>query len=65
VFSVSQQELLEMKTKQIHSKRQLRRIFWRHRRTHDPMLVLSLSLFNFAGGWYRTFSSDQYARFSA
>jgi hypothetical protein len=26
----------------------------RHR--HDPMLVLNLSLFNFEGGWNRTFN---------
>lgn len=28
----------------------------RRRRMHDPMLVLNMSIFNFAGGWNRTFN---------
>jgi hypothetical protein len=30
--------------------------FRRRRHRHDPMLVLNLSLFNFEGGWNRTFN---------
>ena len=33
-----------------HRQRRLRSI-------HDPMLVLNMSLFNFAGGWDRTFQA--------
>jgi len=28
----------------------------RRRRVHDPMLVLNMSIFNFADGWSRTFN---------
>jgi hypothetical protein len=28
----------------------------RHRRSHDPMLVLNLAHFNFAEGWDRVFN---------
>jgi hypothetical protein len=28
----------------------------RRRRRHDPMLVLNMSIFNFADGWSRTFN---------
>ena len=34
----------------------LRSYFRRHRRQHDPMLVLNMSIFNFEGGWSRIFS---------
>jgi hypothetical protein len=33
-----------------------RQLFRRHRRRHDPMLVLNMSIFNFATGWNRTFN---------
>jgi len=33
-----------------------REIFRRRRRMHDPMLVLNMSIFNFADGWNRTFN---------
>jgi len=33
-----------------------RGIFRRRRRMHDPMLVLNMSIFNFADGWARTFN---------
>jgi hypothetical protein len=33
-----------------------REMFRRRRRMHDPMLVLNMSMFNFADGWNRTFN---------
>ena len=33
-----------------------RETFSRHGRMHDPMLVLNMSIFNFADGWNRTFN---------
>jgi len=33
-----------------------RETFRRRRRRHDPMLVLNMSIFNFADGWNRTFN---------
>ena len=33
-----------------------RGIFRRHRRMHDPMLVLNMSIFNFDNGWDRIFN---------
>ena len=33
-----------------------REMFRRRRQMHDPMLVLNMSIFNFAGGWNRTFN---------
>jgi hypothetical protein len=43
----------------------LRKIFPRHARGHDRMLVLNMSIFNFTDGWGRTFSKYEYARFRA
>ena len=40
----------------------LRKAVRARRRRHDPMLVLNLATFNFAGGWSRTFSKNDYAR---
>jgi hypothetical protein len=31
-------------------------MFARRRRMHDPMLVLNMSIFNFADGWDRIFN---------
>ena len=33
-----------------------REVFQRRPRMHDPMLVLNMSIFNFADGWNRTFN---------
>jgi len=33
-----------------------REMFGRRRRRHDSMLVLNMSIFNFADGWNRTFN---------
>lgn len=41
-----------------------RRIFRRSARSHDPLLTLSMTLFNYTDGWSRTFSKDGYARFT-
>jgi hypothetical protein len=30
-------------------------VFRRDRRRHDPLLVLNMSIFNFADGWSRAF----------
>jgi hypothetical protein len=56
-----------MKTKQVknNSKHALRKSLWRRPRAHDPMLVLNMVRFNFTDGWNRTFSREQYARFTA
>ena len=51
-----------MKTKKQSFSQSLRRIFRRRVRRHDPMLVLNMSIFNFTGGWRRTFSKSKYAR---
>jgi hypothetical protein len=42
-----------------------RRIFRRTVRRHDPLLFLSMTLFNYTDGWNRTFAKEDYARFSA
>lgn len=56
-----------MKTKPRDKKngRIFGKIFLRHARRHDPMLVLNMSIFNFTDGWRRTFSKYEYARFYA
>jgi hypothetical protein len=36
--------------------RKWREMFRRRRQMHDPMLVFNMSIFNFAGGWNRTFN---------
>jgi hypothetical protein len=55
-----------MKTKQCgyNFGSRMRKVFRRRARTHDPMLVLSMSIFNFTDGWTRTFSQYEHARFS-
>ncbi|PYL85006.1 MAG: hypothetical protein DMF17_09880 [Verrucomicrobia bacterium] len=45
-----------MKTSPRSFARKQREIFRRRRRMHDPMLVLNMSIFNFADGWNRTFN---------
>jgi hypothetical protein len=54
-----------MKTKQDGNNfsRALRKFLRLGARRHDPLLVLNMSLFNFIGGWDRTFAQDHYARF--
>ena len=54
---------ISMKTEQHedNSARTLRKIFRRHVRRHDPLLVLTMSIFNFTDGWRRTFSKYEYA----
>jgi hypothetical protein len=54
-----------MKTEEQSFIQRLRRLFRRRVRRHDPMLVLNMSIFNFTDGWSRTFSKNEYARFSA
>jgi hypothetical protein len=58
-----------MKTKQCgyNFGSRLRKVFRRRarRHEHDPMLVLSMSIFNFTDGWTRAFSKYEHARFSA
>jgi len=53
-----------MKTTQRENnfRKRLRRIFPPRAPRHDRMLVLNMSIFNFTGGWNRTFSKDEYAR---
>jgi hypothetical protein len=38
------------------------KIFQRRGRTHDPVLVVNPSIFNFTNGWSRAFSKYEYAR---
>jgi len=45
-----------MKTALRSLTRKVREMFRRRRQMHDPMLVLNMSIFNFAGGWNRTFN---------
>jgi hypothetical protein len=45
-----------MKTLQRSVMRRWSKIFQRHRRRHDPLLVLNMSIFNLADGWNRTFN---------
>lgn len=78
-LNLSETKLMEMRIKQHRnaprardlmsefesdSKRRSGKMFQRSSRRHDPMLVLNMALFNFAGGWNRVLSRDQYARFS-
>jgi hypothetical protein len=53
-----------MKTKQRENifGRTLRKASRRHGHRHDPMLVLNMSIFNFANGWSRTFSKFENPR---
>jgi hypothetical protein len=39
-----------------------RRIFRRTARRHDPLLTLSMTLFNYTDGWSRTIAKDEYGR---
>jgi hypothetical protein len=39
-----------------------RRIFRRSARSHDPLLTLNMTLFNYTDGWSRTISKDEYGR---
>jgi hypothetical protein len=39
-----------------------RKIFRRSARGHDPLLTLSMTLFNYTDGWSRTISKDEYGR---
>jgi hypothetical protein len=34
----------------------LRNYLRKHRRQHDPLLALNMSIFNFEGGWSRIFN---------
>jgi len=51
---------MNSRTKINHGRRILtprwREIWSRPGRNHDPMLVLNMSIFNFTGGWMRTFN---------
>jgi len=46
----------EMKIQRQNLTHRWRETFSRRRRMHDPMLVLNMSIFNFADGWSRTFN---------
>ena len=47
----------EMKTQHESLTHRWRAVFRRRRRMHDPMLVLNMSIFNFANGWDSVFNS--------
>ncbi len=46
----------EMKIQRQNLMHTWQEMFQRRRRRHDPMLVLNMSIFNFADGWNRTFN---------
>ena len=46
----------EMKIQRQNLTHRWQEMFRRRRRMHDPMLVLNMSIFNFADGWNRTFN---------
>jgi hypothetical protein len=54
-------QAMTMKTKQRggNFRKALRGIFRRRIRRHDPMLVLSMTFFNFTDGWSRTFANNK------
>ena len=62
--SVKRGDLIEtvMKTSQRTLTHKWRQLFRRRRRRHDPMLVLNMSIFNFADGWKSHFQSTQNSR---
>jgi hypothetical protein len=45
-----------MKIRQQSFARAWQKVLQRRRQRHDPMLVLNMSIFNFADGWDRTFN---------
>jgi hypothetical protein len=47
---------IRMKNPQQSRRSKWRATFRRHRRKHDPMLVLNMAIFNFADGWDRVFN---------
>ena len=47
---------MEMKIQRQNLTHRWRELFRRRRQRHDPMLVLNMSIFNFADGWNRTFN---------
>ena len=53
---------METKSRNEKDDRTPRRRVQRRPRPHDPMLILNLEIFNFTGGWKRTFSKNEYAR---
>jgi hypothetical protein len=55
VIGGNAREKSKMKTQKSLTRR-WRKIFQRRRPRHDPMLVLNMSIFNFADGWNRTFN---------
>jgi hypothetical protein len=46
----------EVKIQRQNLSNKWREMFRRRRPMHDPMLVLNMSIFNFDGGWNRTFN---------
>jgi hypothetical protein len=56
-----------MKTRQRENnfRRTLPKILRPQGSRHNPMFVVNMSVFNFTGGWSRTFSKNEYARFYA
>jgi hypothetical protein len=53
-FLVGRETKMEIERQSLAGK--WRETFRRRRRMHDPMLVLNMSIFNFADGWNRTFN---------
>jgi hypothetical protein len=51
-----------MKTKPSSFVMFWRKIFRRPAPAHDPLLSLSMTLFNYTDSWSRTFAKDEYGR---
>jgi hypothetical protein len=56
---------MKAKPRENNFRNKLRNVFRPPERRHDPMLVLNMSIFNFADGRSRTFSKYEYARSDA
>jgi len=56
VGQILEERETKMKNQQRSSARKWRGVFQRRRKMHDPTLVFNMSIFNFTGGWNRTFN---------
>jgi len=56
---------MKAKQRENNFRNRMRNLFRRRVPRHDPFLVFNMAIFNFNDGWSRTFSKNEYARFSA
>jgi hypothetical protein len=63
LIDTTQTKIMKIQPQRRNSFAELwRRIFRRSARSHDPLLTLSMTLFNYTNGWSRTISKDEYGR---